>query len=131
LSAFIFYRKHVRLRPGANSRAAPLDRQSALMNWLTLLGLRLSPLVPAPMVNFLAVVLHVSPLACLTASLLGGAPLVLFYAQIGQQGSQFLSGETPHWWQFSGYLVILTLSVLLSAMGPWRSVLNELKQMRA
>ena len=99
-------------------------------NWLTLLGLRLSPLVPAPMVNFLAVVLHVSPLQCLTAGLLGGAPLVVFYAQIGQQGHQFLSGETLHWWQFSGYLVILTFGALLSAMGPWRSVLNELKRLK-
>jgi uncharacterized membrane protein YdjX (TVP38/TMEM64 family) len=126
LSAFLFYRTHIRLRPGA-----PLNPQSAMINWLTLLGLRLSPLVPAPMVNFVAVVLRVSPLACLTTSLLGGAPLVLFYAQIGQQGYRFLSGETPHWWQFSGYLVILTFSALLSAMGPWRSVLNELRQMRA
>ena len=126
LGAFLFYRKHIRLRP-----IAPLDQQSAMMNWLTLLGLRLSPLVPAPMVNLLAVMLHVSPLQCLTASLLGSAPLVLFHAQIGQQGYRFLSGETPHWWEFSGYLVILTLSALLSAMGPWRSVLNELRQMRA
>jgi uncharacterized membrane protein YdjX (TVP38/TMEM64 family) len=126
LSAFLFYRKHVRLRPGA-----PLDQQSATINWLTLLGLRLSPLVPAPMVNFFAVVLRVSPLQCLTTGLLGSAPLVLFYAQIGQQEYQFLSGEAPHWWQFSGYLVILTFGALLSAIGPWRSVLNELKQMRA
>jgi uncharacterized membrane protein YdjX (TVP38/TMEM64 family) len=126
LSAFLFYRKHIRLGPSAR-----LNQQSAMMNWLTLLGLRLSPLVPAPMVNLLAVVLHVSPLQCLTTGLLGSAPLVLFYAQIGQQGYQFLSGEAPHWWQFSGYLVILTVSALLSAMGPWRSVLNELKQMKA
>jgi uncharacterized membrane protein YdjX (TVP38/TMEM64 family) len=126
VGAFLFYRKHVRRRPDA-----PLNRQSTMINWLTLIGLRLSPLVPAPMVNLFAVVLHVSALQCLTAGLLGSAPLILFYAQIGQQGYQFLSGETPHWWQFSGYLVILILSALLSAMGPWRSVLNELKQMRA
>jgi hypothetical protein len=62
--------------------------------------------------------------------MLGGAPLVLFYAQLGQQGHHLLSGETPHWQQFSGYLIILTLSTLLSAMGPWRSVLNELKQLK-
>jgi uncharacterized membrane protein YdjX (TVP38/TMEM64 family) len=126
LGAFLFYRKHIRLRPGA-----PLNQQSAMINWLTLLGLRLSPLVPAPMVNLFAVALRVSPIQCLTAGLLGSTPLVLFYAQIGQQGYQFLSGETPHWWQFSGYVVMLALSALLSAMGPWRSVLNELKQMRA
>jgi uncharacterized membrane protein YdjX (TVP38/TMEM64 family) len=126
LGAFLFYRKHIRLRP-----SVPINQQSAMINWLTLLGLRLSPLVPAPMVNFFAVVLRVSPLQCLTTGLLGSAPLVLFYAQIGQQGYQFLSGETPRWWQFSGYLVILAFSALLSAMGPWRSVLNELKQLRA
>ena len=124
LGAFLFYRKHIR-RP-----SAPFNEQSAVKIWLTLLGLRLSPLVPAPLVNFFAAVFHVSPLQYLTTSVLGSAPLVLFYAEIGQQGHQFLSGETPHWRQFSGYLVILTLSTLLSAMGPWRSVLNELKQLK-
>ena len=124
LSAFLFYRKHIQ-RP-----SAPLNQQSAVKVWLTLLGLRLSPLVPAPLVNFIAAIFDVSPLQYLTTSMLGGAPLVLFYAQIGQQGHHLLSGETPHWQQFSGYLTILTLSTLLSAMGPWRSVLNELKQLK-
>lgn len=124
LSAFLFYRKHIQ-RP-----SAPLNQQSAVKVWLTLLGLRLSPLVPAPLVNFIAAIFDVSPLQYLTTSMLGGAPLVLFYAQIGQQGHHLLSGETPHWQQFSGYLIIFTLSTLLSAMGPWRSVLNELKQLK-
>jgi uncharacterized membrane protein YdjX (TVP38/TMEM64 family) len=124
LSAFLFYRKHIQ-RP-----SAPLNQQSAVTVWLTLLGLRLSPLVPAPLVNFIAAIFDVSPLQYLTASMLGGAPLVLFYAQIGQQGHHVLSGETPHWQQFSGYLIILTLSTLLSAVGPWRSALNELKQLK-
>jgi uncharacterized membrane protein YdjX (TVP38/TMEM64 family) len=124
LSAFLFYRKHIQ-RP-----SAPLNQQSAVKVWLTLLGLRLSPLVPAPLVNFIAAIFDVSPLQYLTTSMLGGAPLVLFYAQLGQQGHHLLSGETPHWQQFSGYLIILTISTLLSAMGPWRSVLNELKQLK-
>jgi uncharacterized membrane protein YdjX (TVP38/TMEM64 family) len=124
LSAFLFYRKHIR-RP-----SGPLTQQSARSIWLTLIGLRLSPLVPAPLVNFFAAVFDVSPLQYLTTSLLGSAPLVLFYWQIGQQGHQFLSGGTLHWRQFSGYLVILVLSTLLSAMGPWRSVLNEFKQLK-
>jgi uncharacterized membrane protein YdjX (TVP38/TMEM64 family) len=124
LSAFLFYRKHIQ-RP-----SAPLNQQSAVKVWLTLLGLRLSPLVPAPLVNFIAAIFDVSPLQYLTTSMLGGAPLVLFYAQLGHQGHHLLSGETPHWQQFSGYLIILTLSTLLSAMGPWRSVLNELKQLK-
>ena len=124
LSAFLFYRKHIQ-RPSAQ-----LNEQSGVKIWLTLLGLRLSPLVPAPLVNFFAAIFDVSPLQYLTTSVLGSAPLILFYVQIGQQGHHFLSGETPHWRQFSGYLIILTLSSLLSAMGPWRSVLNELKLLK-
>jgi uncharacterized membrane protein YdjX (TVP38/TMEM64 family) len=123
LSAFLFYRKHIQ-------RSAPFNEQSAVKIWLTLLGLRLSPLVPAPLVNFFAAIFNVSPVQYLTTSVLGSAPLILFYAQIGQQGHHFLSGETPHWRQFSGYLIILTLSTLLSAMGPWRSVLNRLKLLK-
>src|SRR3979409_1538493 len=79
LSAFLFYRKHIQ-RP-----SAPLNQQSAVTVWLTLLGLRLSPLVPAPLVNFIAAIFDVSPLQYLTTSMLGGAPLILFYAQIGWQ----------------------------------------------
>src|ERR1700730_4031515 len=124
LSAFLFYRKHIQ------SPTAPINHQSAVTFWLTLLGLRLSPLVPAPLVNFFAAIFYVSPLQYLTTNVLGSAPLILFYAQIGQQGHHFLSGETPHWRQFSGYLIILTLSTLLSAMGPWRSALKELKQLK-
>jgi uncharacterized membrane protein YdjX (TVP38/TMEM64 family) len=124
-SAFLFYRKHIRQRS-----SAPLDRQSPVKIWLTLIGLRLSPLVPAPLVNFFGAVFNVSPLQYLTTSVLGSAPLVLFYAQIGQHGHQWLAGESLHWHQFSIYLIILTLSTLLSAMGPWRAVLKELKQLK-
>src|ERR1700681_438121 len=116
LSAFLFYRKHIQ-RP-----SAPLNQKSAVKVWLTLLGLRLSPLVPAPLVNFFAAVFNVSPFQYLTTSLIGSAPLVLFYSQIGQQGHQFLSGGNFYWQQLSGYLLILALSTLLSAMGPWRKV---------
>ena len=124
LSAFLFYRKHIRRPIGL------LNQQSARSIWLSLIGLRLSPLVPAPVVNFFAAIFDVSPLQYLTTSLLGSAPLVMFYWQIGKQGHQFLSDGTLHWRQFSGYLVILVLSTLLSAMGPWRSVLNEFKQLK-
>jgi uncharacterized membrane protein YdjX (TVP38/TMEM64 family) len=124
LSAFLFYRKHF-LRRGTS-----LNQQSARNIWLTLVGLRLSPLVPAPLVNFFAAIFRVSPLQYLTTTLLGSAPLVLFYSQIGQQGHHFLSGESLHWEQLSGYLVILVSSTLLSAMGPWRSLLNELRQLK-
>src|ERR1700692_4040561 len=124
LRGFLFYRKHIQ------SPRVPINEQSAVKIWMTLLGLRLSPLVPAPLVNFFAAIFHVSPLQYLTSSVLGSAPLILFYAQIGQQGHHLMSGETPHWRQFSGYLIILTLSTLLSAMGPWRSALNEIKLLK-
>lgn len=124
LSAFLFYRTHIQ-RP-----SAPLNQQSGVKVWLTLLGLRLSPLVPAPLVNFIAAIFDVSPLQYLTISLLGGAPLILIYAQIGQQGHHLLSGETLPWQQFSGYLIILSISTLLSAMGPWKAALNEFKQLK-
>ena len=123
LSAFLFYRRLLHL-------SARLSQRSAKNIWLTLLGLRLSPLVPAPLVNFFAAAFQVSPLQYITTSLLGSAPLVLFYWQIGQQGNQFLSSGAVHWQQFSSYLVILTLSTLLSAMGPWRSVLKEFKRLK-
>ncbi len=125
LGAFLFYRNHMRQWPNA-----PLNRRSPMKFWLTLLGLRLSPLVPAPLVNLFAAAFHVSPLQYLTTSLLGSAPLILFFTQVGEHGRQFLTGETMHWRQFSGYLVILILSTLLTAMGPWRSVLNELKKLK-
>ena len=124
-SAFLFYRKQIR-----QSLSSRLDQYSAFKVWLTLLGLRLSPLVPAPLANFFAAVFRVSPVQYLTTSLLGNAPLVLFYAQIGQHGHRFWSGTTPHWYEFSGYIIILIVSTLLSALGPWRSVLNELKRLR-
>lgn len=124
LSAFLFYRKHFR-RPWV-----PLNQRSARNVLVTLIGFRLSPLVPAPLVNFFAAAFHISPLQYLTTNLIGSAPLVLLYSQIGKQGHQFLSGGALYWPQFSGYLVILILSTLLSAMGPWRSVLNELKGLK-
>lgn len=124
LGAFLFYRKHFR-RPWV-----PLNQQSARNVLVTLTGLRLSPLVPAPLVNFFAAVFHISPLQYLTTSLIGSSPLVLLYSQMGQQGHQFLSGGTLYWPQLLGYLVILILSTLLSAMGPWRSVLKELKRLK-
>lgn len=126
LSAFLFYRRHIHQRS-----SELLNEHSATKIWLTLLGLRLSPLVPAPLVNFFAAVFRVSPLQYLTTTVLGSAPLVMFYVQIGQQGHQFLSGEVLHWQQFSAYVVILILSTLLSAMGPWKSVLNKLRQLKA
>ncbi len=125
LGAFLFYRRHIQARP-----SGPMNEHSTTKIWLTLLGLRLSPIVPAPLVNFFAAIFRVSPVQYLTTTVLGSAPLILFYVQIGQQGHQFLSGEVLHWRQFSAYVVILILSTLLSAMGPWKSVLNKLRQLK-
>ncbi len=87
LGAFILYREHMPRRPqtGTNSR-------SQMTIWLALLGLRLSPIVPAPLVNFFAAFYHVSPVQLMTTTVLGSAPLILFYAQLGRQGHQLLSG---------------------------------------
>jgi uncharacterized membrane protein YdjX (TVP38/TMEM64 family) len=124
LSAFLFYRQHIQ-RPGAFGH-----EKSPVKIWLTLLGLRLSPFVPAPLVNFFAAVFDVSPLQYLTSSVLGNAPLVLFYAEIGQQGRHFLSSGTAHWYEIAVYLIILTMSTLLSVLGPWRSMLSQLKVLK-
>lgn len=126
LSAFLFYRKH-----SSHFSTVFTNQHSPIRFWFALLGLRLSPLVPAPLVNFFAAVCHVSPLQYLTTSVLGSAPLILFYLQIGQQGHRFLSGEPTQWRQFSGYLAILILSTVLSAMGPWKTVLSKLKRLKS
>jgi uncharacterized membrane protein YdjX (TVP38/TMEM64 family) len=125
LGAFILYREHMPRRP--QTLANP---RSQVKIWLTLLGLRLSPIVPAPLVNFFAAFYHVSPVQLMTTTLLGSAPLILFYSQLGRQGHELLSGAPPHFQQFSGYLVVLAISTLLSAMGPWKSFLNEIKHLK-
>ncbi len=59
LSAFLFYRKQFagRMLPWMNKRLRikrlAFRRKSARSIWLTLIGLRLSPLVPAPLGEFL------------------------------------------------------------------------------
>jgi uncharacterized membrane protein YdjX (TVP38/TMEM64 family) len=125
LGAFLLYRQHILRRPEASWK-----HHSPLKIWLTLLGLRLSPLVPAPLVNFLAAFFNASILQHMTTTLLGSAPLILFYVQIGRQGNELLYGQMPHWWHFSGFLIILAISSLLTAIGPWKSLLNEIKQLK-
>ena len=125
LGAFLFYRKHI-----PHGIDGDPVCHSEVRIWLTLLGLRLSPLVPAPLVNFFAAVFYVSPFQYLTTSVVGSAPLILFYVQIGQQGHQFLSGVSPQWYEFSGYVIILTISTLLSAFGPGRATLSKLWRLK-
>jgi uncharacterized membrane protein YdjX (TVP38/TMEM64 family) len=125
LGAFLLYRKHIphRLRLSAKEH-------SSLKMWLTLLGLRLSPVVPAPLVNFFAALANVSALQYITTNLMGSGPLILFYVSLGQQGHSYSSGEQLHWGQFSGYLAILAVSTLLSLLGPWRSFLRTVSQVK-
>jgi len=125
LSAFLFYRQQVRQNLQLRS-----GQGSSVKLWLTLFGLRLSPLVPAPLANFFAAVMGVSPFQYLTTSLLGGAPLVFFYAHLGQQGQRFLSGATLHWYELSGFVLLFAISTLLSAMGPWSLVLSQIKRLK-
>lgn len=125
LGAFLLYRKHIphRFRPS-------LKQQSSLKLWLTLLGLRLSPIVPAPLVNFFAAFFNASAKQYMITTLLGSAPLILFYDVVGQQGHKYVNGEQTQWWFFSGYLAILAVSTFLSALGPWRSFLKAIKQLK-
>jgi len=125
LGSFLLFRDHI---PSRHRLAS--HHSSSWKMWLTLLGLRLSPVVPAPLVNVFAAISAVSPLQYLTTTMLGSAPLILFYAEIGRQGYLTASGEMPHWWTFSGCLVIFGLSTLMSLFGPWRSVLTKVKQLK-
>jgi len=125
MGSFLLFRDHI---PGRHRLAR--HHGSSWKMWLTLLGLRLSPVVPAPLVNFFAAISSVSPLQYLTTTMLGSTPLILFYAEIGRQGYLTASGEVPRWWTFSGCLVICALSTLMSLFGPWRSVLATVKQLK-
>jgi uncharacterized membrane protein YdjX (TVP38/TMEM64 family) len=125
LGAFLLFRDHI---PGRHRQSR--HDCSSLRMWFTLLGLRLSPVVPAPLVNVFAALAGVSPLQQLATTLIGSAPLIFFYTELGQQGYLTASGEMPHWWRFSGYSVILVLSTMMSLLGPWRSVLTTVKQMK-
>jgi uncharacterized membrane protein YdjX (TVP38/TMEM64 family) len=125
LGAFLLFRDHIPHR----HRLAPRDGSSWNV-WITLLGLRLSPIVPAPLANVFAALAGVSPLQHLATTLVGSAPLILFYVEIGQQSFVTASGDMPHWWRFSGCLVILALSTLMTVLGPWRSVLASIRQLK-
>jgi uncharacterized membrane protein YdjX (TVP38/TMEM64 family) len=125
LGSFLLVRDHIPVR-----HRLARHHGSTWKMWLTLFGLRLSPVVPAPLVNVFAAISGVSPSQYLTTTMLGGAPLILFYAEIGRQGYLTASGEVPHWWTFSGCLVILGLSTLMTLLGPWRSVLATVKKLK-
>jgi len=125
LGAFLLYRKHIprRLR-------APASRRQSLSLWLSLLGLRLSPLVPAPLVTFFAAFFGASALQFLVTTLLASAPLILFYGVVGEQGHNYRYGAPIEWWVFPGYIALIAASTLLSLLGPWRSFLNAIKKLR-
>lgn len=123
--AFLLYRKHIPARFHRPATAA----QSAKM-WMTLVGLRLSPIVPAPLVNSFAAILEVSPVQFITTTLIGSAPLIYFYEVMGQQGHGLLHGEPADWRQFIGYASILCISTILSLLGPWRSFLAAIRHVK-
>lgn len=125
LGAFVLFRDHIPAR-----HRLPQPDGSSLTVWITLLGLRLNPLVPAPLVNVFAALAGVSPFQHLTTTLAGSAPLILFYVEVGQQGYLTASGEMPQWWRFSGCLFILVLSTAMSLLGPWRSLLAQVRQLK-
>jgi len=125
LAAFLLYRKHIprRLREPA--------QRSEINIWLALLGLRLSPIVPTPLVTFFAAAFRASPAQFLTTTLIGGAPLVLFYGFVGQQGHNYQYGAPIQWWALPGYLALIAISTGLSALGPWRSFVDMIRTLKS
>ena len=120
--AFLLYRKYIPdqfRRPSAATRPVTI--------WMTLLGLRLSPVIPAPLVNCFAVFLEASSVQLLTTTVLGSAPLILFYETMGHQGRGLLHGVQMEWKQIALYAVVLLISTLLTLLGPWRSFLAAIR----
>jgi len=98
--------------------------------WLTLLGLRLSPLVPAPLVNFFAAIFDVSPLQYLTTRCVGQRATRPVLCTTRQQGHHFCPAKLRIGGNL-GYCIDITYKLALcSAMVLGRSVLNELKLLK-
>ena len=123
--SFLLYRKYIPARfrrPSAATRPVRI--------WMTLLGLRLSPVVPAPFVNCFAVFLEASSVQFLLTTILGSAPLILFYETVGHQGRGLLHGVQMEWKQIALYAAVLLISTLLSLLGPWRSFLTVVRHVK-
>ena len=123
--AFLLYRKYI---PDRFRHASTATRP--LKVWMTLLGLRLSPVVPAPFVNCFAVFLEASSVQFLTTTILGYAPLILFYEAMGHQGRGLLHGVQMEWKEIALYAAILLISTLLSLLAPWRSFLAAVRHVK-
>ena len=122
LGAFLLYRRNIprRLR-------LPRHECSAAKMWFALLGLRLSPIVPASMVNIVAAVSDVSVLSYVSTTLVGSAPLIAFYEAIGHEGRHFAYDGQISFLQALAYVSVLTFSTCLSALAPWRSFLRTVE----
>ncbi|MDE2364670.1 MAG: hypothetical protein KGM42_18490 [Hyphomicrobiales bacterium] len=125
LGAFLLYRAHVPTRFCHHG-----EELGGAKMWLTLAGLRLSPIVPAPLVNFFAVFVRAGPVMFLVTTIVGSAPLVLFYEIVGQQGRSLLFGGQANWRELSVYGLLLVVSTALSYLGPWRSFLRSLRNIK-
>ena len=123
--AFLLYRKYI-----PDRYRHPAAATQPVKIWLTLLGLRLSPIVPAPFVNCFAVFLEASSVQFLTTTILGCVPLILFYEAMGYQGRGLLHGLQMEWKQIALYAVFLLISTLLSLLGPWRSFLAAVRHVK-
>lgn len=114
---FLLYRRYMPERFRRSSAAT-----QPVKTWMTLLGLRLSPVIPAPIVNGVAVLFEASFVHFLTTTILGSAPLILLYESMGHQGRGLLHGMPMEWKQIASYAAVLLISTLLSLLGPWRSL---------
>lgn len=123
--AFLLYRRYI---PERFRRLSSATRP--VKTWMTLLGLRLSPVIPAPIVNGFAVLFEASFAQFLTTTILGSAPLILLYESMGHQGRGLLHGMPMEWTQIAAYAAVLLVSTLLSLLGPWRSLFAAARHMK-
>lgn len=122
---FLLYRRWM-----PNRFQHPSTDTRPLKTWMTLLGLRLSPIVPAPLVNCFAVFIKASSLQYVTTTILGSVPLILFYENMANQGRGLLHGTQMEWRQIALYAAVLLISTLLSFLGPWRSFLGAVRHVK-
>ncbi len=123
--AFLLYRKYI-----PDRFRCPSAAMRPLKVWMTLLGLRLSPVVPGPFVNCFAVFLEASSVQFLITTILGCAPLILFYETVGYQGRGLLHGVQMEWKQIALYAAVLVISTLMSLLAPWRSFLAAVRHVK-
>lgn len=88
----------------------------AAQGWLIVFLLRLSPIIPSHVLNYLCGISDIPLRHYLLATLFGKAPLIFLLSYIGAAAARTLDGGTP-----SGYLHLLLygLGLLLTLLACW------------